>query len=188
MTFISTEVRALTPEEEEKIAAISEKLTSNKPRRITDENRLNPDVILKIRRACIQGHSAKAIVNAFNVSLSYVLKVKREYNPGKYQKTPLTLVEKVVLIKQMQEDNLTLDAMGEMLGVNIKTVETLLNVASPKYLVDQILHYTDVIRNLRCSRYIANPVYKIGTRMRRVQLIVSSGRKELRQVISKSKK
>ncbi|MEJ8325433.1 hypothetical protein WKI40_20110 [Kosakonia sacchari] len=187
-SFITTKFKALTPEEEATVNAMAQKLATTKPCRIMDESRLTSDQILKIKRACIQGHSAKSIVAAFNVSLAYVLRVKREYNPRKFQKTPLSLVEKAVLLKQMQDDGLEKSKMGELLGINVKTVETLLNIPSPRYLVDQMLPYDSVIRNLRSARYVANPVYKLGTNMRKVYLIVSSGRKELRQAITKSKK
>lgn len=99
--FITTKFNGLTSEEDAAVNALAEKLAANKPKRITEESRLTPDQILKIKRACIQGHSAKAITAAFNVSLAYVLKVKRTHNPQKYQKSPLTLPEKGVLAKQM---------------------------------------------------------------------------------------
>ncbi len=57
---------------------MAQKLATTKPCRIMDESRLTSDQILKIKRACIQGHSARSIVAAFNVSLAYVLRVKRE--------------------------------------------------------------------------------------------------------------
>ncbi|MDI7419081.1 hypothetical protein [Cronobacter turicensis] len=188
MSLIATTILELTPEEEAKIAALANTLATSKPRRIMDESRLTPDQILKIKRACIQGHSAKAICDAFKVSMAYVLKLKREYNPKKYQKTPLTLVEKAVLAKQMGEDGLTVQTMAELLGINVKTAQMLLNIPSPRYLVDQMLPYDDVLANLRSARYVANPVYKLGTNMRKVRLIVSSERQALRQVIIKAKK
>lgn len=121
MSIITTEVKALTPEEEEMIAALSLKLLTTKPRPPMNEKKLTIDQIVQVKRACVMGHSAKAICNAFNVSLAYALKMKREYNPVKHQKVPLALPEKVVLIQQMKQDGLT----PEMMGINIKTVETL---------------------------------------------------------------
>ncbi len=86
----------------------------------------------------------------------------------------------------MQDDGLEKSKMGELLGINVKTVETLLNIPSPRYPVDQML-LDSVIRNLRSARYVANPVYKLGTNMRKVYLIVSSGRKRITPVIIKAK-
>ncbi|WP_240724297.1 hypothetical protein [Escherichia coli] len=86
--FITTKFKALSSEEEAAVNALAEKLAANKPRRIMDESHLTPDQILKIKRACIQGHSAKAIQAAFNVSLAYVLKVKRSHNPPEVPKDP----------------------------------------------------------------------------------------------------
>jgi hypothetical protein len=40
----------------------------------------------------------------------------------KYQKTPLTLPEKAVLAQQMDADNLSVDKMAELLGINSKMV------------------------------------------------------------------
>lgn len=188
MSIITTEVKPLTPEEEAVIAALSDKLATNKPRPPMDEKKLTTDQIVQIKRACVMGHSAKSICAAFNVSLAYALKMKREYNPVKYQKVPLTLVEKRVLIQQMEQDGLTPQMMGEMLGINIKTVETLSKTTAARYLVDQMLPYDQVLANLRAPRYVANPVYKLGTSMTRVRRIISAGRKELRTVIISSKR
>ena len=187
MSIITTEVKALTPEEEEKIAALSLKLATSKPRQPMDEKNLTTDQIIRIKRACVLGHSAKAICAAFNVSLAYALRMKREYNPAKYQKVALTLPEKAVMIQQMKADNLPDQMIGEMLGINIKTVETLARVAPARYLVDQMLPYDQVLANLRSARYVANQVYKLGTSMTRVRKIISAGRKELRTVIISSK-
>ncbi|HCB2205475.1 TPA: hypothetical protein MYR09_000460 [Citrobacter farmeri] len=188
MSIIPTEVKALTPEEEEKIAALSLKLATSKPRPLMDEKKLTTDQIVQIKRACVMGHSAKAICSAFNVSLAYALKMKREYNPVKYQKAVLTLPEKAVMIQQMKADNLPDQMIGEMLGINVKTVQTLTRVAPARYLVDQMLPYDQVLANLRAPRYVANPVYKLGTSMTRVRKIISAGRKELRTVIISSKR
>ncbi|EAC1955103.1 hypothetical protein ED307_03420 [Escherichia coli] len=188
MSIITTEVKELTREEEEMIAALSLRLATTKPRQPTDEKRLTVDKIVQIKRAAVMGHSAKAICAAFNVSLAYVLKMKREYNPIKYQKVTLTLPEKAVLIQQMKADNLPDQMIGEMLGINIKTVETLARVNPARYLVDQMLPYDQVLANLRAPRYIQNPVYKLGTNMTRVRRIISAGRKELRTVIISSKR
>lgn len=116
MSIITTEVKALTPEEEAAIAALSLKLATNKPRPPTDEKRLTVDQIVQIKRACVMGYSAKAISAAFRVSLAYALKMKRDFNPLKYQKVPLTLPEKAVMIQQMKADNLPDQMIGEMLG------------------------------------------------------------------------
>lgn len=188
MSIITTEVKALTPEEEAMIAALSNKLATSKPRPPTDEKKLTTDQIVQIKRACVMGHSAKAITRAFNVSLAYALKMKREYNPVKYQKAVLTLPEKAVMIQQMKADNLPDQMIGEMLGINIKTVETLARVNPARYLVDQMLPYDQILQNLRAPRYVANPVYKLGTNMSRVRRIISAGRKELRTVITSSKR
>lgn len=188
MSLVSTEVKPLTPEEEAAINALSLKLATNKPRPPMDEKKLTTDQIVQIKRACVMGHSAKSICAAFNVSLAYALKMKREYNPVKYQKVPLTLPEKVVLIRQMEQDNLTPEMMGEMLGINVVTVETLSKVNPARYLVDQMLPYDQVLANLRAPRYVANPVYRLGTSMIRVRRIISAGRKELRTVITASKR
>ena len=185
--FITTKFNALTSEEEAAVNALAEKLAANKPRRIMDESHLTPDQILKIKRACIQGHSAKAIIAAFNVSLAYVLRVKRSHNPMKYQKTPLTLPEKAVLAQQMDADNLSVDKMAELLGINSKMVSLLLTQPSPYYLVEQMLPYDQVLQNLRSARYVESPVYKKGTSMRRVRLIVSEARQQARQAIIKSR-
>lgn len=114
--------------------------------------------------------------------------MKREYNPVKYQKAVLTLPEKAVMIQQMKADNLPDQMIGEMLGINIKTVETLARVNPARYLVDQMLPYDQILQNLRAPRYVANPVYKLGTNMTRVRRIISAGRKELRTVITSSKR
>lgn len=188
MSIITTEVKALTPEEEAMIAALSDKLATSKPRTLMDEKKLTTDQIVQIRRACVMGHSAKAICAAFKVSLAYALKMKREYNPVKYQKVPLTLPEKVVMIQQMNQDGLPDQMIGEMLGINIKTVETLSQVTPVRYLVEQMLPYDQVLANLRAPRYVANPVYKLGTSMTRVRKIISAGRKELRPLIISSKR
>lgn len=188
MSIITTEVKPLTPEEEAVIAALSDKLATNKPLPPMDEKRLTVDQIVQIKRAAVLGHSAKAICNAFNVSLAYALQVKREYNPTKYQKVPLTLPEKVVLIQQMEADNLTPEMIGEMLGINIKTVIVLSQTAAARYLVEKMLPYDQVLANLRAPRYIANPVYRLGTSMTRVRRIISAARKELRTVITASKR
>lgn len=188
MSIITTEVKALTPEEEAMIAALSNKLATSKPRPPTDEKKLTTDQIVQIKRACVMGHSAKAICAAFNVSLAYALKMKREYNPVKYQKVALTLPEKVVMIQQMKADNLPDQMIGEMLGINVKTVQTLARVNPARYLVDQMLPYDQILQNLRAPRYVANPVYKLGTSMTRVRKIISAGRKELRTVIITSKR
>lgn len=188
MSIITTEAKALTPEEEAMIAALSNKLATSKPRKPTDEKRLTVDQIVQIKRAAVMGHSAKAICAAFGVSLAYALKMKREYNPIKYQKVPLTLPEKAVMIQQMKQDNLTPEMIGEMLGINIKTVETLSRVNPAKYLADQMLPYDQVLQNLHAPRYIVNPVYRLGTNMTRVRRIISAGRKELRTVITSSKR
>lgn len=187
MSIITTEVKALTPEEEAMIAALSLKLTTTKPRKPTDEKRLTVEQLVQIKRAAVLGHSAKAICAAFNVSLAYALQVKRVYNPAKYQKMPLTLPEKVVMIQQMNQDGLPDQMIGEMLGINIKTVETLSQVTPVRYLVEQMLPYDQVLANLRAPRYVANPVYKLGTSKTRVRKIISAGRKELRTVILSSK-
>lgn len=188
MSIITTEVKALTPEEEEKIAALSLKLSTTKPRPPMDEKRLTVDQIVQIKRACVMGHSAKAICAAFGVSLAYALKMKREYNPLKYQKVPLTLPEKAVMIQQMKADNLPDQMIGEMLGINVVTVKTLSKVNPARYLVDQMLPYDQILQNLRAPRYVANPFYKLGTSMIRVRRIISAGRKELRTVITSSKR
>ncbi|MHA1139632.1 hypothetical protein [Enterobacter mori] len=188
MSIITTEVKALTPEEEAMIAALSGRLATSKPRPPMDEKKLTTDQIVQIKRACVMGHSAKAICAAFKVSLAYALKMKREYNPVKYQKAVLTLPEKAVMIQQMKADNLPDSMIGEMLGINIKTVETLSQVTLAKYLADQMLPYDQVLANLRAPRYVANPVYKLGTSMTRVRKIISAGRKELRTVIIPSKR
>lgn len=185
--FITTKFKALSSEEEAAVNALAEKLAANKPRRIMDESHLTPEQILKIKRACIQGHSAKAIQAAFNVSLAYVLKVKRSHNPQKYQKTPLTLAEKGVMAKQMEADGLSLSKMAELLGINSKMVSLLLTQPSPRYLVEQMLPYDQVLQNLRSARYVENPVYKEGTNKRRVRLIVSEARQQTRQAIIKSR-
>ncbi len=184
MSIITTEVKALTPEEEEKIAALSLKLSTTKPRPPMDEKRLTVDQIVQIKRACMMGHSTKAICAAFGVSLAYALKMKREYNPLKYQKVPLTLPEKAVMIQQMKADNLP----DQMIGINVVTVKTLSKVNPARYLVDQMLPYDQILQNLRAPRYVANPVYKLGTSMIRVRRIISAGRKELRTVIISSKR
>ena len=186
-SFITTKFDGLTSDEEAEINALAEKLAANKPKRIMDESRLTPDQILKIKRACIQGHSAKAICGAFNVSLAYVLRVKRTHNPQKYQKSPLTLPEKGVLAKQMQEDGLSLSRMSELLGLSSKTISLLLSAESPRYLVDQMLPYDVVLQNLRSARYVESPVYKEGTSKHRVRLIVSEARQQARQMINKSR-
>jgi len=170
------------------IAALSDKLATNKPRPLMDEKKLTTDQIVQIKRACVMGHSAKSICAAFNLSLAYALKMKREYNPMKYQKVALTLPEKAVLIQQMKVDGLPVEVMGEMLGINIKTVETLSVTTTARYLVDQMLPYDQVLANLRAPRYVANPVYKLGTSMTRVRKIISAARKELRTVIITSKR
>ncbi|HAO1539693.1 TPA: hypothetical protein IHD82_000590 [Escherichia coli] len=188
MSIITTEVKPLTPEEEAVIAALSDKLATNNPRKPTDEKRLTTDQLVQIKRAAVLGHSAKAICNAFNVSLAYALQVKRDFNPGKYQKVPLTLPEKAVLIQQMKADNLPDQMIGEMLGINVVTVETLSKTTTARYLVDQMLPYDQVLANLRAPRYVANPVYRLGTSMIRVRRIISAGRKELRTVITASKR
>ncbi|EKM3053707.1 hypothetical protein QMS71_08695 [Cronobacter sakazakii] len=188
MSIITTEVKALIPEEEAMIAALSNKLATSKPRPPTDEKKLTTDQIVQIKRACVMGHSAKAITHAFGVSLAYALKMKREYNPVKYQKAVLTLPEKAVMIQQMKADNLTPEMMGELLGINIKTVETLSRVNPARYLVDQMLPYDQVLANLRAPRYVANPVYKLGTSMTRVRKIIRAGRQQLRTVITSSKR
>ncbi|WP_371197445.1 hypothetical protein [Klebsiella aerogenes] len=188
MSIITTEVKALTPEEEEKIAALSLKLSTTKPRPPMDEKRLTVDQIVQIKRACVIGHSAKAICAAFGVSLAYALKMKRDFNPLKYQKVPLTLPEKAVMIQQMKADNLPDQMIGEMLGINIKTVEMLSRVNPARYLVDQMLPYDQVLANLRAPRYVANPVYKLGTSMTRVRKIIRAGRQQLRTVITSSKR
>lgn len=185
--FITTEVKSLTSEEEAAINALAERLAATKPNRILDESHLTTEQIFKIRRACIQGHSAKAIQKAFNVSLAYVLKVKRNHNPKKYQKTPLTLAEKGVMAKQMEADGLSLSKMAELLGINSKMVSLLLTQPSPRYLVEQMLPYDQVLQNLRSARYVENPVYKEGTNKRRVRLIVSEARQQTRQVITKTR-
>lgn len=59
MSIITTEVKALTPEEEAMIAALSNKLATSKPRPPTDEKKLTTDQIVQIKRACVMGHSAK---------------------------------------------------------------------------------------------------------------------------------
>lgn len=187
MSIITTEVKALTPEEEAMIAALSLKLTTTKPRKPTDEKCLTVEQLVQIKRAAVLGHSAKAICAAFNVSLAYALQVKRVYNPAKYQKMPLTLPEKVVMIQQMNQDGLPDQMIGEMLGINIKTVDTLSQVTPVRYLVEQMLPYDQVLANLRVPRYVANPVYKLGTSKTRVRKIISAGRKELRTVILSSK-
>ncbi|HHZ6453466.1 TPA: hypothetical protein ACWK7F_001422 [Escherichia coli] len=188
MSIITTEVKALTPEEEAAIAALSLKLATNKPRPPTDEKRLTTDQIVQIKRAAVMGHSAKAICAVFGVSLAYALKMKREYNPLKYQKVPLTLVEKRVLIQQMEQDGLTPQMIGEMLGINVKTVQTLSRVNPARYLVDQMLPYDQVLANLRAPRYVQNPVYRLGTNMTRVRKIIRAGRQQLRTVITSSKR
>ena len=188
MSIITTEVKALTPEEEAMIVALSDKLATSKPRPPMDEKKLTTDQIVQIRRACVMGHSAMAICAAFKVSLAYALKMKREYNPLKYQKVALTLPEKAVMIQQMKQDNLPGQMIGEMLGINIKTVETLSQVTPVRYLVEQMLPYDQVLANLRAPRYVANPVYKLGTSMTRVRKIISAGRKELRPLIISSKR
>lgn len=188
MSLVSTEVKELTREEEEMIAALSLKLSTTKPRPPMDEKKLTTDQIVQIKRACVMGHSAKAICAAFNVSLAYALKMKREYNPVRYQKVPLTLPEKVVLIRQMEQDNLTPEMMGEMLGINVETVQTLAKVNPARYLVDQMLPYDQVLANLRAPRYVANPVYRLGTNMTRVRRIIRAGRQQLRTVITSSKR
>ncbi|WP_213198924.1 hypothetical protein [Klebsiella aerogenes] len=188
MSLVSTEVKELTREEEEMIAALSLKLSTTKPRPPMDEKKLTTDQIVQIKRACVMGHSAKAICAAFNVSLAYALKMKREYNPVRYQKVPLTLPEKVVLIRQMEQDNLTPEMMGEMLGINVVTVQTLTKVNPARYLVDQMLPYDQVLANLRAPRYVANPVYRLGTNMTRVRRIIRAGRQQLRTVITSSKR
>lgn len=185
--FITTKFKALSSEEEALVNALGEKLAANKPRRIMDEAHLTPDLILKIKRACIQGHSAKAIQTAFNVTLAYVLKVKRNHNPQKYQKTPLTLAEKGILAKQMEADGLSLSKMAELLGINSKTVSLLLTQPSPRYLAEQMLPYDVVLANLRSARYVENPVYKEDTNKRRVRLLVSEARQQTRQVINKTR-
>ncbi|HFL5194054.1 TPA: hypothetical protein ACG351_003386 [Escherichia coli] len=188
MSIITTEVKALTPEEEAAIAALSLKLATNKPRPPMDEKRLTTDQIVQIKRAAVMGHSAKAICAAFNVSLAYALKMKREYNPIKYQKVPLTLPEKAVMIQQMKADNLPDQMIGEMLGINVKTAETLSRVNPARYLVDQMLPYDQVLANLRAPRYVANPVYRLGTNMTRVSKIIRAGRQQLRTVITSSRR
>ena len=92
------------------------------------------------------------------------------------------------MIQQMKQDNLPGQMIGEMLGINIKTVETLSQVTPAKYLADQMLPYDQVLANLRAPRYVANPVYKLGTSMTRVRKIISAGRKELRPLIISSKR
>ena len=92
------------------------------------------------------------------------------------------------MIQQMKADNLTPEMMGELLGINIKTVETLSRVNPARYLVDQMLPYDQVLANLRAPRYVANPVYKLGTSMTRVRKIIRAGRQQLRTVITSSKR
>lgn len=74
-----------------------------------------------------------------------------------------------------------------LLGINSKMVSLLLTQPSPRYLVEQMLPYDQVLQNLRSARYVESPVYKKGTSMRRVRLIVSEARQQARQVIIKSR-
>ncbi|MBN3123221.1 hypothetical protein [Pectobacterium brasiliense] len=188
MALISTPLLKLTPEEETTIAALSDKLATNKPRKVNDERRLTDDQIVQIKRACVMGHSAKAIRDAFGVSIAYVMKQKRTYNPKKYQKIPMTLVEKSVLAKQMRADSLSATQMGELLGISSRTAAALADISSPGYLVDQMLPYDVVLSNLRCARYVENPVYKPDTRMWKVRLLVSSARQQIRHAIGLSRR
>lgn len=101
MSIITTEVKALTPEEEEKIAALSLKLATSKPRPLMDEKKLTTDQIVQIKRACVMGHSAKAICSAFNVSLAYALKMKA--TQAEVTKSAAALSELEALIDQYKE-------------------------------------------------------------------------------------
>ncbi|WP_307963893.1 hypothetical protein [Shigella flexneri] len=95
--------------------------------------------------------------------------------------------EKAVLAQQMDADDLSVDKMAELLGINSKMVSLLLTQPSPRYLVEQMLPYDQVLQNLRSARYVESPVYKKGTSMRRVRLIVSEARQQARQAIIKSR-
>lgn len=89
--------------------------------------------------------------------------------------------------KQMEADSLNLSKMAELLGINSNIVSLLLTQPSPRYLVEQMLPYDQVLQNLRSARYVESPVYKEGTSMRRVRLIVSEARQQARQAIIKSR-
>jgi len=66
------------------------------------------------------------------------------------------------MAKQMEADDLSLYKMAEFLGINSKMVSLLLTQPSPRYLVEQMLPYDQVLQNLRSARYVENPVYKEG--------------------------
>ena len=66
------------------------------------------------------------------------------------------------MAKQMEADDLSLYKMAELLGINSKMVSLLLTQPSPRYLVEQMLPYDQVLQNLRSARYVENPVYKEG--------------------------
>lgn len=91
------------------------------------------------------------------------------------------------MAKQMEAYDLSLYKMAELLGINSKMVSLLLTQPSPRYLVEQMLPYDQLLQNLRSARYVENPVYKEGTNKRRVRLIVSEARQQTRQAIIKSR-
>ncbi|QGY29364.1 hypothetical protein [Pantoea cypripedii] len=184
--FITT---VFTPEEEDKIAEMAFKIQNQKPKhKIRDELKLTAEHIAKIRKACILGHSAKSIADAFNVSIPYVLQQKRLYNPRRYLKKPICLVEKSLMAQQMKKEGMSIDLISEHLGLDLRMTRKLLELKNSEYLEQQILPWEVVLRNLRSERYVEDPIWKDDTVKYKLIPLIASGRAEIRQMIGKSKK
>ncbi|KAA6103352.1 MULTISPECIES: hypothetical protein [unclassified Pantoea] len=185
----------LTEQEEEKIAQMALKLKSKskdkqnlKPKYKQGVSTLTPEQLVKIRRACVLGHSARAISDAFKVPVSFVLEEKKIFDPKKYQKEPLCLVHKGLMSQQMAKEGYGISEISQEMGLHSRMIEKLLRIKLPEYLEQQMLTWDVVLRNLRSSRYVENPIWKDDTVKSKIPGLIAQGRSAIAIHIGNSKR
>lgn len=145
-----------------------------------EQSRVAPELLERIRRACVKGHSCKAIAKAYKVHISYVADIKEQFNPVHFKKVHLTLVERNVLAHKMERDGLTRPDISKQLDLPLVTINAIMNNAPPPYLDQQMRPWREVLENLTSPKYLEYPVYLPDSQPYRIKKIVTNTRLVMR--------